>query len=465
MFKIMIVDDEPAVRKGLSKYIDWETIGCEIVYSAKDGIDAEENLVKYNPDIVITDIKMPGKDGIDLAKEISINFNHIKTIILTGYSEFEYAQSAIKYNVVDFVLKPTDKSKLFDAVNRAKQMIIDQVEKNKLQKNIDLDNNLNFEIIQSHILRRLIYNTISKDNIDEQLKEHDLLIGNYIMASFEVNFSSDAEITTNRIFTIKKIIAESFSIQLSFVLVLSKRHICAIISTGDNIDDSTVNDIKTDCREIIKIAHDILNSSVSIGISEIFQNIKELDKAYHQSKLALLNIFFEESVLSTYEDFNKNLHLKISEKNTGIFINKIINFLEFEDPLINMSFLKRVFSDFQNPDRQNNDGEFNTILNRALEYIEEHYTEKITLDQVASAAHANKSYLSRLFSQKTGHSLTDAIAIYRINKAKQLLKTTDMKSYEVGEHVGISDPAYFSLLFKKHTGSSPSGFRNSFINY
>ena len=116
MYKILIADDESTILKGLSEFMPWDTVGCEVSGVAKDGHEAIEFIKSSPPDIVITDIKMPRKSGIDVARFIHESYPKIKVIILTGFAEFEYARSAIVYGVSDYELKPVSKNRLLESV-------------------------------------------------------------------------------------------------------------------------------------------------------------------------------------------------------------------------------------------------------------------------------------------------------------------------------------------------------------
>ena len=113
IFKLLVVDDEVTMRKGISNYMNWASIDCQVVGSASDGVEAMEFLKSQPVDIVITDIKMPAADGLEVARFVHENYPRTKVIILTGYADFEYAQTAIKYHVTSFILKPTNKKELF----------------------------------------------------------------------------------------------------------------------------------------------------------------------------------------------------------------------------------------------------------------------------------------------------------------------------------------------------------------
>jgi len=116
MYKLLIADDESTILKGLSEFMPWDTVGCEVSGVAKDGHEAIEFIASSPPDIVITDIKMPRKSGIDVAQFVHVNYPKIKMIILTGFAEFEYARSALIYGVSDYELKPVSKTRLLESV-------------------------------------------------------------------------------------------------------------------------------------------------------------------------------------------------------------------------------------------------------------------------------------------------------------------------------------------------------------
>lgn len=125
-YKIMLADDEPIMRKALQSLIDWERIDCEIIYVAENGQEVLTALTEMQPDILITDIKMPGADGIEISKYICENKLTTKVILLTAYADFSYAQSAIRYNVVEYVTKTGNFDELLNAIGRCKALLMEQ---------------------------------------------------------------------------------------------------------------------------------------------------------------------------------------------------------------------------------------------------------------------------------------------------------------------------------------------------
>ena len=123
-YKVILADDEPIMRKALQTLIDWEKLDCEIVCVAENGYEVLEFLKENRADIMITDIKMPGADGIEILKYIWENKLHTKAILLTAYADFSYAQSAITYNVMEYVIKTGTFEHLVKAVEKCKKIIV-----------------------------------------------------------------------------------------------------------------------------------------------------------------------------------------------------------------------------------------------------------------------------------------------------------------------------------------------------
>ena len=157
MLKVMIVDNESAIRKGLVHCIHWGDLGCEIAAQADDGMMALEQIPVIQPNIVISDIRMPGMDGLELAEIIARDHPGIKVIILTGYPDFAYAQRAIQYHVVDFVLKPMTVENLTNAIEKAKAAIAEDRSSQDLQEKLSTTSARNMELQQSMLLHDLIH--------------------------------------------------------------------------------------------------------------------------------------------------------------------------------------------------------------------------------------------------------------------------------------------------------------------
>ena len=177
IFHLMIVDDETTIRKGLTQVVNWEAIDCIIQDTASDGLEAIEKLKENPVDIIITDIRMPESDGLDLAKYVMEHYPEIKVIILTGYADFEYAKHAIKYNVSDFLLKPISIEQVVASVQSAQKKIIASRQKNTAKKS-----DVAFMIDQ--LLQELTDASCS-DTLAARLKEYNISLESYYVAAFQ----------------------------------------------------------------------------------------------------------------------------------------------------------------------------------------------------------------------------------------------------------------------------------------
>lgn len=165
MFKVMIIDDEPIIRKGLKNIINWKQYDCEICAEAADGVEGAELIKSHCPDIVFTDIKMPEVDGLSMIKEIKDTVADSKIIILTGYRDFDYAQEAIKLGAFDFILKPSKIEELTDVVKRAiKELKFQRDRTEEIEKLKELYKQ-NLPILRE----RLLYDVLSGINTNEEL--------------------------------------------------------------------------------------------------------------------------------------------------------------------------------------------------------------------------------------------------------------------------------------------------------
>lgn len=133
-YKIMIVDDEADVREGIASHINWDKLHMEVVGLAENGKDALEKAENYEVDIVLTDIKMPFFDGLEMSRQLLKLHPYCKIIILTGFDEFEYAQEAIRLNAAEYVLKPVNVLELTEVLERVKETLDKSIEE---KRNID----------------------------------------------------------------------------------------------------------------------------------------------------------------------------------------------------------------------------------------------------------------------------------------------------------------------------------------
>lgn len=498
IFRLLIVDDEAATRKGLSCFFDWESIDCTVAATACDGAEAIE-IIKTTPvDIVITDIKMPVIDGLELARYIYENRPQIAVILLTGYAEFEYARTAIRYNVSSFLLKPTPKEEIVNAVKEAQQKIIVSKRHDSIAKS-------ELAFLKDQFLQELTYGGAGPDT-DKRLAEFQIALDRYYIAAFRLD-SPPAELNQ-----LKELIIRQKSNSFCF------RYNNLILSVYFYEDLAPVLE---NCQEIIRIPEHLYSMKVFVGVSGLHHGPAEFSTAtfeaihtlsltfYSPSSIAVFdqagdrsdNILSAEDTLSLYElendirqrDFQSALlvanalFLKLKSnfvnENDAKNICSHIYYLTFrvlaksgralppEDFLTSIGraadifqledIIKRLLA-FTREELTSSEREYSQYVQEAITYIREHPAENLTLDDIARHTHMNSSYLSRIFKKECGCSVTEYITTIRMEKAKELLETTNLLTYEIAEKIGINEPSYFSMLFKKFAGLTPTEYRSRF---
>ncbi|SKC66184.1 response regulator transcription factor [Maledivibacter halophilus] len=530
MYSIMIVDDEPIIRKGIANFIQWDSMNCKVTCEATNGLEAKELIETDKPDIIISDIKMPGMDGIDLSKYIHENFPHIKVIILTGYSDFEYAQSAIRYNVVDFVLKPSSNNKITQAIETAIKIISEERLKSQKLESMKDKLNENLSLLQEKFLYDFINGLHqNQTTIQNTIKDLNISLKTYHVLYFKFTTNTDSELIDikenkkNILGEIKKFVSIIFKDFTHYNITIDCNSICTIINVEKNIDEDSTTFFLNKSKELLDFFSNFMNISISLGISNLHKNLEQVHTAYKEATESLSLRFYEDNNIFTYSDYapttskldktlkhnyvdkiidsikssnrdialstmNKFIYeLKSSRqpieyiKNIGILISSL-SFKLLLNHYINLSEIvensSKTYTNILNCDSISDltnilekvilssidrlsylNSQDNYIIKKVTRYIELNYDNQIKLNDLAELAHVNSSYLSRLIKQETGSTLTEIIAKTRIEKAKDLLSLGNMKTYEIAIKVGIEDPAYFSQVFKKYTGLSPSEFK------
>lgn len=512
IFHLMIVDDEAPIRKGISQFINWEAINCTIEDTACDGLEAIDKLKELPVDIIITDIRMPGADGLYLARHVSEQYPDIKVIILTGYADFTYAQTAIQYNVSDFLLKPISKEQVITAVQNAQKKIIAARQQRHTEQS-------NLTFLKDQLLQEL---TGHSDNeaLLSRLQSYGVRLDCYQVASFQI-LPPGGEIPV-----LKELVAsqpwEGCCRYNNLILGIRRAGTSGSCPAQDTSLPENPSPLLHKCHDIQDIARSMYGMELSIGISDIHRGGREYAAAVSESINALTQNFYSTGSIACYR---KNLPsqsggtltaeeaLALNELETAI----ISRDFETATAVVNSAFIRMKSRFAKSADVKNmcammyyvgfralvkkgktdesgavnqrierstdifelesiimdflkyleqvlvQEESFSKIVKQAMAYIDSHLTSGLSLDQIAGEIPINPSYLSRTFKKETGQALTEYINLARIEKAKELLSDGSSLSYEVAEQAGFHDPAYFSSIFKKYTGMSPKEYKNRVV--
>lgn len=521
MFTLIIVDDEPTIRRGLSQFIPWSTLDVELIGEASDGAAALELVRKKRPDLVITDIRMPNMDGLELTRILAEEAPETKVIILTGYADFSYAQTALRHGVADFVLKPTSKDKVSAAVKRAQERILAERKTQSVLTESALEGDLS--ILREQFLEQLTQGLVEAEGLEQRLTTFDIRLDTYYAAAFQFSECETERRQRNSI-SLKNMV--SVLNNNGYTYFFNGNLVFALFRTdGDSKDaheeDQPPQSILRSCREIADTVNNFSETRVCAAVSLPHRGVKELPAAGEEVIHALSRQFFTgeefsiyappdsvaealearmpidqaaflcsvEAMLGSY-DFEgvKNAvksyltHQTVRVANARDTINTCVqlylicarvlsgNGREPLDPGLqnaidqgsNIPALREtVFGMLEETEVKLRRGsqKNSPVVMAAVEYIAGHYDQSLHLSDIAEEVHINPQHLCKIFKKELGETINEYMTRIRIEEAKRLLREEHKLAYEVAEQVGFKDAAYFSLIFKKITGVSPKNFK------
>lgn len=518
MYKVLLVDDEKQIIKGITQILNWNELHCSVIGEAYNGKMGIEQALALKPDIIVTDIKMPFIEGLDMIAEIQKKLPYVKFIVLSGFSEFEYAKQGLKLGVKDYVLKPLDELDLEQALKR----IVDELNLEKKQRDeISQYKELSAAgriLLQEQLLRDLLNSGENNKDLIEELEEQEIkLKHNYItcmVAHFESHHADWAQ---------KPI---SIEIKNEYMLIVFRysHNECAIIlnhswKKGLNYH-TTINNLKHSLAHTYK-------DQMSLGVGSTYNTLRHLGTSFEEAKLAngyfiLGNeehiIYYDDiqnsdsiiklpetllnKVLVAVEQLNKdhlsqaiddiinflensshikqvnfrkqclNLYLMTANKMTPIQVQELNhlvsdNLLSIENKTLSWSldmyktWMNKFFHTIIQWKKEHQIHKKHDVIEEVLIYIDNHFSENLSLSSIAEHFYITPNYLSQLFRKKTNDTFLGYLTKRRIEKAKKLLLDSDAMIYEVCRQVGYEDLKYFRKIFEKNVGMKPSEFKAS----
>lgn len=296
MFKVLIIDDEPTIRKGLINIINWKKFQCEICGEASDGVEGLEKIEAYKPDLVFADINMPEINGLEMIKSAKQIVPHSKFIILSGYREFSYMQEAIKIGAFDYILKPSSIEDICEVVKRAvielKYQRDDQLEAKKLRKCFEES----IPILKEKLLYDIIFQiNINEEEIKEGFELYGIEINEFVMIMIEIDGDSKKKEPYQRqlyqfgiVNTVEEMFAEEFKVEK---IVLNNKQIAFIIGTHETVE-LLEEDVYKKVHSIQQLVESCFDFTVSIAISTKGKDVDELHEKMMECKNALAYRFY-----------------------------------------------------------------------------------------------------------------------------------------------------------------------------
>ena len=530
MLKVFLVEDEFVMREGIKNNIDWNSHGYEFCGEASDGELAFPMIQKLNPDIVITDIKMPFMDGLELSRLIKKELPFTEIIILSGYEEFEYAKEAIKIGVSQYLTKPINGEELLREVDLLAEKISEKRKEREIREKYVREMEENFLGERKNLFQYLVTGSKSMSELLEisDKLNIDLSAIWYRVALVKIQSMNHARDEYSN--SLVQIEQKLKAIDADRGLLVFDRNLegQALIFKADSREelDKIQNDYLGKMRDLLG---DYTQIRYFVGIGMPVNRLSELPSSFEQASHAFAHRYLvKESCIWNYEEMEQNVYhdeeFNISNVNPKqLDRSKLREFLKFGDKEEVIYFVEEYFKDLGPNAMKSNmfrkyiilDAYFCVvdfldslqlqkdeleplditsgilqseetaikyvirIIEKALElrektasnryggivdevkkYIDKNYAdEDLSLNVLASHVNFSPNHLSMVFSQQTGKTFIKYLTDFRMSKAKELLRCTGKRSSEISLEVGYKDPHYFSYLFKKTQGMTPTQYR------
>ena len=520
-YKVFFVEDEVITREGIRDNVDWQANGFEFCGEAADGEMALPLLRTAQPDVLITDIKMPFMDGLQLSKIMRQRMPWVKIIILSGHDEFEYAQQAIKLGVTDYLLKPITVQNLQTALQKLTVQLDQEKEEHDHLKRLREQVEENRTTLRERLLFKLIVGAAASTELMEtsQMLGLDLVARHYLVAILKIELGDSTEQyeyeeyqqVQNIIMGLVEKNPDVFALKRDWgdlVLIMKGNtpeyleeerdllldearqataktrykltvgvgaikkqtvDICqsfaealAQIQNSSGEDKPVVNQT-LEQAELLKVDKSAVENYLRCGAKDKFDEffddyLRPLGETTLKSNL-IKNYIFVDVVLAITKLVNElgGVVDKVIPELTSIetIMSNIKTIEQLREHVYKILSGALAYRDGQRM------GQYKNLIRQAQEYIERNYADaELSLNVLATQVNLSASHFSVVFSQETGINFKEYLTQVRLNKAKELLRMTALRSADIAYQVGYNDPHYFSSVFKKHTGLSPIEFRS-----
>ena len=544
MLKIFLAEDEVVVRETIKRMIPWEELGFELVGEAADGEMALPLLIRQQPDLLITDIKMPFMDGLTLARLAKKEIPGLKVVILSGYDDFNYAKQAIGIGVEDYLLKPITKNALIERLSEIRS----RYEHEKTQKEYyekfqremqAYEKNSSRDFLEALVGGSMdmmeVYKRAEKLGLDIVAEAYNVLI---FTMNCDEDFSGQRDEYSSWEAESLELLENFFAGHSSAMLFRSNIFSYGVLLKGQR---ETIEENTRACVDEIRkiLSRQDGRREWFLAVGQSVERLSQIQKSYHTASRAfsqrylydenilyydemetmehpggqaetednaylqkvdvnalnpaILQKFLSNGLQEETENFVKDYFYAIGQEpmESLVFRNYVILNVRFsvisfikglgcdtnemesadtEEVLAEsgknmesaIAYAKKMISQAIEIRDQNSGNKNRSILKTAVDFIDSHYMdEEISLNTVANVANVSSNHFSALFSQNMGQTFIEYLTTLRMNKAKELLRCTGMRSSEIAGEIGYKDAHYFSYLFKKTQGMTPSDYRKA----
>ena len=533
LYRIMLVDDEEEVRKAMIRKMDWESLGFTEVGDAENGQDALEKIEQLEPDVVMTDIRMPYMDGLTLTARIREKYPSIKILIFSGYDDFEYAKQAIKLKVTEYILKPVNGEELASILNRIRISLDEEIEQRRNLSALQESYQGSLPILRELFLNDLVRQPADADSVAAKLAEYGINILDARKWLVAVIHVEQMEQGGNQVLSqhqelipisVRELVEDHLKPYCRFAVFNSADGIAVIAAVDEgNTQTGLINVLNDICKESKRM----LEVSITVGIGHSCDSLKEISRSFETAADALgyraivgsgKTIYINdvepvsrgklllddkgEAELTSAIKFGPRERIgsvvqnlvgrmddaKVHARQYQVYMLSIINCITriMQQHDLDMGeifdsdrgypsvaegiYRKEEFAEWliviacriNEALNQERDNTTKKVILEAKAYIKEHYSEPdLSVETLCRHLHMSPAYFSTVFKKETGQTYINYLTEVRLERAVQLLNETDDKTYMIAQKVGYQEQNYFSYVFKKRYGVSPTKYRGT----
>lgn len=515
MFKVFLVEDEVTTREGIRNNVDWHSAGYELCGEAPDGEIALSQIEITEPDVLITDIKMPFMDGLQLCKIIREHMPWMKIIIISGYNDFQYAQNAIRLGVTEYLVKPVSVKDLETVLNRVAVTLNQEKVERAYLKQLRSQAEDNLSQLREKFLLRLVTGGESSVSAIEQSQQLGLniLAPYYQVVLLEVKPVEPQNILTYPVCQqVEGLISEMVSANNDMLITHKGMEEHVLIIKGETIEQLE-QETPFLVEWLVKEVEAKSSCKLAAGIGQPQQRLGDLNRSFAEALMKVkglreeiqsrefkrvdrisLRRFLENGKLDDLDTFIDQTITPFIQ--AALYSRLLIHYAVIDMALTATQFISDMGG---NPDQviqtdyeadaavekltsldqikdeiqrllgaamafRNRLAESGraAIIQQAKSYIADHFSEPdLSLNQVAEQVSFSPNHFSAIFRAEIGVTFRDYLSNLRVEQAKKLLVNSNMKCSEIAYHCGYNDPHYFSLLFRRSCGQTPQQFRDT----
>ncbi len=525
LYRVLLVDDEEDIRVGISRKMDWEGLGFTLVGEAENGQDALELAESLRPDVVLTDIKMPFMDGLELCRILTLRLPASKFVVFSGFDDFEYAKQAIQMNVSEYILKPINAQELSAVLVRLKEQLDRERTERQNVETLRLRYEESLPVLRGLFLTRLLEGRVSRDRAAELAERYDAALPGKALLAALVHIDGDRDRSELLTLSVQQLVEENLRLEDCVCRTfLYNDSVAVLASLGESV---TLYEFLEAVNRVCSLAESYLGQKLTVGVGALCSALEDLPQSADGARSALeyrglvgrgRAIYIgdlepdavdrpafgegdEEELVGAVKLCGEAEIRACVDRLTGkiqssglamaqcqLFFLELLTCLlrltrsaglEVED-VFGEGFTGAVqATDFASPEqmgqwcvecclrlqaliRRQRTDTTGRMVEKARDFIAAHYGENdLSVEMLCEHLHLSPAYFSTLFKREVGMSFTAYVTVVRMEAAAELLRNTEEKTYLIAQHTGYADPNYFSYVFKRHFGVSPTKYRST----